>query len=158
MLAKQHIEDVLHASRIEFSDKPTARLPHGLLAPDFIKPENQIGISLLIAHSLSLLSVKGLILAVGLTLARLEHTLLAFKHSGFCIYQWRRFVARDAAEQQRLIEELRETAHGGEARLVCHANVESCFRFQVFIQTFEQRAAARQDNAAIMYVCGDFGR
>src|SRR5215204_5332339 len=77
--------------------------------------------------------------------------------SGRLVEQMRLLVACDAAEQKRFVEELREPVDDGVARLVGHARAELRLAFEECGQAFEERAAARQDEPAVVEVGGDLG-
>ncbi len=71
-------------------------------------------------------------------------SVLHFKSARFGVEnQLVRFIARDAAQQERFVEELHQSAHDAKTRLVGDAHLEFCFAFQIGLQIFEQRAAAR---------------
>src|SRR5919198_5306446 len=73
------------------------------------------------------------------------------------VEQVRLVVARDAAQQQGLVEELGEPPHDRVARLVGHVRVEARLALEELGHAVEERAAAGQDEPAVVDVGGDLG-
>src|ERR1044072_9641389 len=76
---------------------------------------------------------------------------------GRLVEQVRLLVARDAAQQQWLVEELGETVDDGVAWVCGHARREFRLAAEKVGHAFEERAAAGQDEPAVVEVGGDFG-
>src|ERR1044072_854022 len=79
------------------------------------------------------------------------------KGPGRLVEEVRLLVARDAAQQERLVEELGEAVDDGVARVFGHARREVRLTLEEVGQAVEERAAARQDEPAVVEVGGDFG-